>query len=137
MATITLKNRIEELQQLEGFLREFFDQNRIPDQELNSVHLILEELVTNSVFHGYDDDREHEILIKLSLEGDDLIIEVEDDGHAFDPLKAPAAKIAPTLEEQQIGGMGILLVKSLTSEIRYQRTEGKNHLTLIKTGMRS
>ena len=137
MTTISLKNRIEELQRLEGFVREFFDDNQIPDQELNSVHLILEELVTNAVFHGYDDDREHEILIRLAFEGDDLRIEVEDDGRAFDPLQAPVAEIAPTLEEQQIGGMGILIVKSLTSEIRYQRMDGKNHLTLLRTGVRS
>jgi serine/threonine-protein kinase RsbW len=136
VTTISLKNRIEELQRLEGFLREFFDDNQIPDQELNSVHLILEELVTNAVFHGYDDDREHEILIRLALEGEDLRIEVEDDGRAFDPLKVPAAEIAPTLEEQQIGGMGILLVKSLASEIRYQRIDGKNHLTLLKARIR-
>lgn len=137
MTTIALKNRIEELRRLEPFLRAFFEENQLPDQELNSVNLILEELVTNAIFHGYDDNREHEIVIRLAMERDDLRIELEDDGRAFDPLQAPAAKIAPTLEEQQIGGMGISLVKSLTNEIRYRRIEGKNHLTLRKSGIRS
>jgi serine/threonine-protein kinase RsbW len=137
VATIRLANRVEELRTLERSLQDFFEQNRLPLKELSSVNLVLEELVSNAIFHAYADDAEHEILIRLDLEGDDLRIEMEDDGREFNPLLVPAPSIAPTLEQQQIGGLGLVLVKSLTNEIRYKRTEGKNQLTLVKTGIRS
>jgi anti-sigma regulatory factor (Ser/Thr protein kinase) len=136
-ATIRLKNRIEELRILERSLREYFEEHGLPDNERDNVNLVLEELVSNAITHGYPDDSEHEIVIRLNLSGDDLQMEVEDDGRAFDPLKVPAPTIAPTLEEQQVGGMGLLLVRSLTSELSYERAGDRNRLTLIKRSIRS
>ena len=35
-------------------------------------------------------------------------------------------------EDREIGGLGIHLVRQLMDEIRYERVEGKNILTLVK-----
>ena len=36
------------------------------------------------------------------------------------------------LEERPIGGLGIFLVKQLMTDVRYDRSEGKNRLTMTK-----
>ncbi|MBQ1603678.1 MAG: ATP-binding protein, partial [Oscillospiraceae bacterium] len=36
------------------------------------------------------------------------------------------------VEDREIGGLGIHLVRQLMDEIRYERVEGKNILTLVK-----
>ncbi len=59
------------------------------------VNLAADELVTNTIGYGYDDDREHRIDLVLRLEAGALAIEIADDGRAFDPLRAPAPDIAP------------------------------------------
>jgi serine/threonine-protein kinase RsbW len=38
---------------------------------------------------------------------------------------------AASLEEAKIGGWGIHIVRRLTDELRYHRSAGRNHLTLI------
>ena len=35
-------------------------------------------------------------------------------------------------EERQIGGLGIFLFRQIMDEVKYQRIDGKNTLTLIK-----
>ena len=57
-----------------------------------------------------------------------LIVVLEDDGAPFDPLMAQP--IEKDFEELDSGGMGIALVKSIASELSYQRSGGHNVLTM-------
>lgn len=57
-----------------------------------------------------------------------LIVVLEDDGVPFDPLMAKP--IERDFEELDNGGMGIALVKGIASELSYQRSGGRNVLTL-------
>ena len=61
-----------------------------------------------------------------------LTIEIVDDGRPFDPLTdAPKPDVNAELEDRNIGGLGIHLVRKMMDDVRYRREEGKNHLTLV------
>jgi sigma-B regulation protein RsbU (phosphoserine phosphatase) len=51
---------------------------------------------------------------------------------AFDPTEKEKADTTLSAEDRPIGGMGILLVRELMDSINYERTDGKNVLTLKK-----
>lgn len=51
--------------------------------------LVLEEVFSNIVLHGYKDSAEHEILVCMAVEGDTFVLSVENDGVAFNPLEVP------------------------------------------------
>ena len=53
-----------------------------------------------------------------------------DDGREFDPLSAPEVDVHAPLEERTVGGLGIHLLRNMVSEIRYERSGGRNHLRL-------
>ena len=97
------------------------------------VHLVLEELVLNIIDYGFDDGKDdHELVVVLMSEDDNLTIEITDDGIPFDPLHD--AKIPDTdapLEDRPIGGLGVHLVRTMMDEVSYRREDGKNHLTLV------
>ncbi len=57
---------------------------------------------------------------------------IADDGVPFNPLGAEAPDIDASLEEREIGGLGIHLVRSLMDDVSYQRRIGKNVMTLVK-----
>ncbi len=40
--------------------------------------------------------------------------------------------ITLTADEREIGGLGIFLIRQIMNEVRYQRIDGKNVLTLEK-----
>jgi anti-sigma regulatory factor (Ser/Thr protein kinase) len=67
--------------------------------------------------------------------GDDtrLTVQVSDDGLPFNPLEAATPPTAAPLEEHEIGGLGIHLIKSLMSGVEYSFVDGRNVMTLVAT----
>jgi anti-sigma regulatory factor (Ser/Thr protein kinase) len=133
---IRLRNRVEELPRVQTELEKFAAAERLPPTLLGSLALVIEEVVCNVVFHAYDDDHEHEIELRLAVEGDVLTLEVEDDGRDFDPLSLPAPDLGAPLPGRPVGGLGIPLIRRLMDEMRHERRGGRNRLTLTKRGVR-
>ena len=94
------------------------------------VRLAVDELVTNAIGYGYDDDGERRIDIALRLEGDTLTVEIADDGKAFDPLQAPEPDFSAPAEERAKGGLGIWLVRKTMDTVAYRHENGRNVVTL-------
>ena len=72
----------------------------------------------------------HEIAVRLGHQGKDVVLEIEDDGIAFDPTEGEPPPLA-TLESTRIGGWGMRIVRRFSDEVRYRRIDGRNCLTLI------
>lgn len=111
-------------------LEEFLRVRGADPEAVFSTALALEEAVTNIIKYGYDDDREHQILLEARLLPEEIVLQVTDDGHEFDPLRAPAAGLDGPIEERPIGGVGLHLLRNLARSISYERTGGKNVLTM-------
>lgn len=129
--SIQLKNNLSELESLNKVVAEFAERHRLSSKVLLNLSLALEEILTNVISHAYDDNDEHQIMVRLFLEQGQLKVEVEDDGRPFNPLEAPEPDLNKSLEERSIGGLGIHFVRKLMDELEYRREEGRN-LFLIK-----
>jgi len=92
----------------------------------------LEELFTNIVSYGYEDNSESPIIFTLTLIDDKLTIKIEDEGIPFNPLTVKNPEMVDDLNIIQIGGFGVYIVKELIDDICYKRYRGKNYLTLKK-----
>ena len=97
------------------------------------ANLAIEELATNCIKYGYDDAETHIIGVELELSPACLTVTITDDGHPFNPLELPEPDTNLPIEERPIGGLGIHLLRKLSSEMRYERADGKNRVTLIKS----
>jgi phosphoserine phosphatase RsbU/P len=129
---LTLANRSSELQRLASEIEQFAQSHRIPDTDVQALSLALDEVITNTISYGYDEHATHEIRVRLTLAGDRLSAEVEDDGRPFNPLTAPQPDLTSTIEDRPVGGLGIHLVRSLMEQVVYRRESGKNHLIMSK-----
>ena len=91
------------------------------------MRLALEELITNIIKYGYDDSGIHEIDGKLIFRNGTVEVVLRDDGHPFNPWRdAVKTALAPTLSEQEIGGLGVYLVRQLAHDLSYRRAYGCN-----------
>jgi anti-sigma regulatory factor (Ser/Thr protein kinase) len=95
-----------------------------------ALNVALDELVNNVVSYGLADGGEHFLEVRLRVADDQLTVEVEDDGVAFDPFDRPAPDTELPLEERPIGGLGIEIVRQLMDEARYERLGERNLVTL-------
>jgi len=95
----------------------------------------MEVLVSNIIRHGFNDGKEHTIQFAISLDGNDLVIKVQDEGVHFNPLIIPAPDISKPMQDRQPGGLGIYMVKKLTSDVKYLREGGTNFLVMRKNAI--
>ena len=95
-----------------------------------SVGLAVEEMASNAIKYGYDDDREHEIAVHVAAQDDRVEIVFEDDGHAFDPTGHPKPDLERIVESRKIGGLGIELVRRICEKMTYAREGAFNRLVL-------
>ena len=103
------------------------------DKDLvTSLNLALEEAVTNVMLYAYPKDVDGLVDVESVVGEDSIKFIVSDNGKPFDPTAAPDADTVSSVEDRPIGGLGIHLVRSIMDEVSYERTEGKNVLTMIK-----
>ncbi len=128
-----LKNDLAELDVLRQHVKNFGKIAGLAENCLFEINLCLDELFTNIVSYGFDDDRHHLIQFTLQMDEEVLTLDVEDGGIPFNPLTKKESRIPIDPKDIKIGGLGIHIVKKLTNDICYQRNRGKNHLTLRKS----
>lgn len=134
LASRKLTNEISRLDDLSSLLEEAVEKLQVPPRCLYEVTLALEEIFTNIVKYAYDDDAGHLIHVIIGQKGKDaLVIRFEDDGQPFDPTQARDPDLDLPVEERPVGKLGVFIVKKIMDSMAYERVEGKNILTLIKT----
>ena len=127
-----LKSKMSELNSLCQHLEDCGTAMELPQKCLFEINLGLDELFTNIISYGFEDESEHQIKFSLVKDDETLVVQVEDDGKPFNPLEAASPSVSEDLDEVEIGGLGIHLIKKMMDDIVYQRIEGKNRLVLKK-----
>jgi len=130
--SIKLKNRLADLEKIKTSVAKMYSTIDCTKRKFREIDLILEELFTNVVCHGFSDDKEHDIEVSLACDKKELTIRMEDDGQPFDITAAASPDTRCTLEKRCIGGLGIHLVKHFVDECNYYRKRGKNIVVLKK-----
>ena len=70
--------------------------------------------------------------VDVEILGQQLIVSFTDDGTPFNPFSNAPPDTRLSIDERNIGGLGIHLVKNLMDECNYKRETNKNIITLIK-----
>jgi len=103
-----------------------------------SLHIILDEICSNIVRHSGASG--FEVGVDVSDNTAEITMTFSDDGVAYDPLAHPDPDTTIPAEDRPIGGLGILMVKKMSSSMTYKRTKGKNVLAVglrLGTGPRA
>lgn len=129
-AETTIGNRREDLGRVARLVDELARRHQWRPDVVADVQVALDEVLTNVIAYAYDDDREHEISIRFTIDDDAIEAEVVDDGRPFDPTAIPAPERGASLSDRRVGGLGMHLVRHLMSEVGYARVRGRNHLRL-------
>lgn len=131
--SITLQNDVNQITQLNTFVKQFLAQAGLDRKETLRLQLALEEVVVNVMNYAYPPESHGDIIVEAALNENRIKFTISDSGAAFDPTTA-ARNVDTTLsaEERPIGGLGILLTRKLVDSINYERINGRNILTLRK-----
>jgi len=129
---IQIPNDLKAMDKVIGGLEAFADGKTIEPGVLQKLCIALDELLNNIISYGYEDDAEHEISVAVDYSDDELVVTIQDDGIPFNPFKGEDPDISLSLDEREIGGLGIHLVKQMMDEVSYTRTTDMNIVRLMK-----
>src|SRR5215218_10225164 len=126
--------RLASLTDVAAFIDDFGTRHGIDPGLALKLTLVLEELVTNTIEHGFGSDSEAPIRISLTAASPRSVsITFEDTAPPFDPLAHSARQPAPVgepFDARPIGGLGIHLIGQMGSAARYAREGERNRLWL-------
>lgn len=125
--------RMEVLPSTAAFVAAFCARGGIGAADTLRLTLVVEELFTNIVTHGYGEDGAGMIRLRLALDGRDVILVCRDEAPPYDPrpaLRRLPADLDEPVETRSVGGLGQLIVGRLVDVSDYVRSGSANVLTL-------
>jgi len=114
-----------------GFIAEAASHHTVDEKTMFSIKLATEELFTNMV--KYNTGTGNEITIIIEVDKRAVTVKLEDvDVDPFDPDSAVEAGVNENVEDRQIGGLGLRLVRSVVDKLSYEYKNRKMTVELIK-----
>ena len=144
MKKLTVPAQIDSLEKVLGFTGNLTQEIGLETKQLNNVGIAVEEVFVNIASYAYPSDTsptsnasiaklcDGEVTISVSTDSGKLIIEFADNGMPYDPLVKADPDTTLPIDEREIGGLGIFMVKKLMDDVRYRYEDGKNILTIYK-----
>lgn len=131
--SIQFKASLPMLQPMMEWIREQIQLAEFPKTEAKQVEIALEEVIVNIIHYAYE-GKMGTIELKCHVDPNNAFtLIVQDYGKPFNPLEhKPQVDKQKNLDEREVGGLGIFLVKKFIDKIEYSRLENANVLSLTK-----
>ena len=131
--TVQVENRMDRWPVLRAALHDYGLCAGMDSRTLKKTEVAIEEAVVNIVNYSQSEWMELEVSVQRPTTNDQrLLISLRDNGIAFDPTQLAEVDTAQVAAARQVGGLGIALLRKIADEVRYQRIDGVNELTILK-----
>jgi len=138
MKELTVPAQIDSLEEVLEFAENIVRDLGFDAKHSNNIGIAVEEIFVNIASYAYPFNASHarqcygEVTISVSCDSGRLIIEFKDNGMPYDPLAKADPDLTLSIDEREIGGLGIFMVKKLMDDVCYRHEDGKNILTIYK-----
>ncbi|NOX15572.1 MAG: ATP-binding protein [Epsilonproteobacteria bacterium] len=93
------------------------------------IMLICEEVITNQIRHANFEDKMKNIEFCLDIQDKkDVTLIFKDNAKKFNPLEKNSPDLSKSLEDMQVGGLGIYMIKQYSKSLTYKYSDGYNIL---------
>jgi serine/threonine-protein kinase RsbW len=130
VATITLPAQSAAIARGIAFVLECATAVGIPPARAAEIELALEEALVNICQYAYVDGTG---TVEIRCTRDDspqFLIELVDTGPPFNILTLPSPDLTAEVERRQVGGLGVLFIRTLMDHVTYRRDDNQNILQL-------
>lgn len=134
MKEITIQAEKDNLDKLHKFIDSEFKDGDYSEGFIRQIKIIVDEIFTNISSYAYSNDSSGPKNMKLIIDQNpyEILLRFEDSGVPYNPLLSKTPDITLSVEERNIGGLGLFLVKNMSDNIDYKYEQGKNILIVIK-----
>lgn len=133
MNEMTIAAKVENIPAVTAFVDERLEALDCPLKAQMQIDIAIDELFGNIAHYAYQPGM-GPATVRVEVVQDPLsvVITFIDHGVPYDPLSKADPDVTLSAEEQEIGGLGIYMVKKTMDAISYEYKDGQNILTLKK-----
>ncbi|MFH0781216.1 MAG: ATP-binding protein [Pseudomonadota bacterium] len=113
------------------FIERRMNAEDVSSKTVMQVCLVVEEIATNIIYHGQLAPQTL-IDVVFTSDPDAITICISDQGVPFNPLEVDTPDLNTSLEEREVGGLGLFFVKQFMDRVHYKRANDRNYIYLIK-----
>ena len=125
---------VDNLDAVNSFVHKSIEQFEVSKRTLMQLDLVIEEIFVNVASYAYAPNTGSvKILIEVKEEPLTVSLTFIDSGVPYNPLEKSDPDINLSVDDRQIGGLGIFLTKNLVDDISYKFIDGQNILQLTKS----
>jgi anti-sigma regulatory factor (Ser/Thr protein kinase) len=121
----------EELPVMMEFVLDQAQQAGLGGHALFQIELAVEEILTNIIKYAYAESQ-GDMAVECGLGPEGFWLVFRDQGPAFNPLEVDEPALDATVQERQVGGLGLFLVRKFMDQVEYQRQGEDNVLRVVK-----
>ena len=133
MKELTLAATVENIETVTEFVNAQLELMDCPIKAQMQIDIAIDELFGNIAHYAYSTEVGNAtVRVEVSEDPLAVIITFIDNGIPYDPLGKDDPDITLSVEEREIGGLGIYMVKKSMDEITYEYKDGQNILKIKK-----
>jgi len=136
ISRISVWNHISNLPVISEFVKNEMVRYQVTESKIFDVQMAVDEACTNIIHYAYPEDQEGKIEIACFMTAKNhFTVCIKDYGEPFDPTKlCESPDIDTSLEDREIGGLGVFFMKNLMDELKYEyrESDGYEELIMIK-----
>lgn len=117
---ITVPSDLANLQRIAQFVTDAALRLGLTAQQAFEVQMATDEACANVIQHAYGPGMPGDIGITCEMDGDDLAVTIRDSGRPFDAGEVPAPDLTCSLEDRQIGGLGLYFMRTLMDRVIFR-----------------
>jgi anti-sigma regulatory factor (Ser/Thr protein kinase) len=96
-----------------------------------AINVAVEEIFVNIAHYAYE-GRPGKAVVGMNFDEDNVHIYLVDNGIPFNPLEMKDPDITAGVDEREIGGLGIYMVKKSMDKCTYERRNNQNVFVMRK-----
>lgn len=120
------------LSRVADFVADAAQKTKLSQKQFDDVQMAVDEAVTNVMEHAYTGKTTGHISIQLRVDSKELLVEIRDQGNAFNAKKVKKPNVNSPLSERSIGGLGIFFMKKLMDKVEFTQDETGNLTRMVK-----
>jgi len=129
---MSIPNELGEITKVINAFKAWGEKGDVPKSVVSSICVVLDELLNNIISYAYGDEQHKTIELTFERIDAGVVITVIDEGVPFNPFTTPPPDTTTGIEQRDLGGLGIHLVKEMMDEVSYQRRVHQNVVKITK-----
>lgn len=127
---ITFKSELEAIPNLRGMIASLILNKNQTISFINEVKTIVSEGITNAIIHGYNENNDKDIKLRIKFDDKGLYIEIEDYGIGIENISQAREVLFSTMKSKDRSGLGFTIMELFSNQFDVISAKGEG--TILK-----